>query len=362
MKFLIFAMGPGESSHGYAMIQYLAEKQHQTVFALRHDGNLPFYNTHPCLDLVVTPTPSDLQELVSAVQPDGIIICNSKAFNDTAFVETRPWKAIPTFSIDTNWLFEPTGECRCIQWLDRYFVALPPALFERGLKENGGLFTIPPAMRSRIEPIGFVPSYPKPDELVKERIRQALRIQSHEKLIFCYVSGHGAGVRVFVLDMLVHAVQRLRGRGHAIKVFATGNLEFSKTRPAYDWLLRPDQAIIEDFYAHVASADLIFMHHGFATIAQAISAHVPVIANVALRPTSSTLQTESGEITPLQQAGLCELLYSHCDPYKVQDTVEALLYDKSRIRKMQQIQRSYQSNGEQRLYDEIMKYLSRVRI
>jgi hypothetical protein len=218
-------------------------------------------------------------------------------------------------------------------------------------------------MRSRIEPIGFIPSYQKPDELVKGRIRQALSIQPHEKLIFCYVSGHGAGTRNFVLDMLVPVVHRLREKGRAIKVFVTGNLGLLKKRSSYqvDWLLLPRQAVIEDFYAHVASVDLVFMHHGLATIAQAISAQVPVVANIALRPIDFSLQSEVGEIIPLHQAGLCELLYSHFDLCKVQDTVESLLYDDPKIRKMQQMQKKYYSNGEQHLYRSIMEDLSCVR-
>jgi hypothetical protein len=362
MKFLVFAMGPGESSHGYAVTKYLMEKNHQITFALRQHVNLPFYTSHTFFDLVVTPTPSDLQGLVSTARPDAIILCNSKAFNDTPFMETCPWKTIPTFSIDSNWLFEPRSVNRCIQWLDKYFVAFPPSIFERGLKENGGHFSIPSSMRSRIEPIGFIPSYQKLDELVKGRIRQALSVQPHEKLIFCYVSGYGAGMRNFVLDILVPVVSRLRKKGQAIKVFVAGNLDLIKKWSSYDfdWLLRPRRAIIEDFYAHVASVDLVFMHHGLATIAQAISAQVPVVANIALRPIDPSLQSEVGEIMPLHQAGLCELLYSHFDLCKIQDTVEALLYDDQKIQKMQQMHRKYSSHGEQNLYTSVMEYLSCV--
>lgn len=364
MKFLVFAMGPGESSHGYAITKYLTEKNHQTIFALRQHVNLPFYTSHPSSDLVVTPTPSDLQELVSTARPDVILLCNSKAFNDTSFVETCPWKTIPTFGVDSNWLFEPEGTSRCIQWLDKYFVTFPPSIFEQGLKENGGQFCIPPSMRSRIEPVGFVPSYQKPNELVKGRIRQALSIQPHEKLIFCYVSGHGAGMRSFVLDRLVPVVHRLRRKGREIKVFVTGNLDLIKQRSSYqaDWLLLPRQAIIEDFYAHVASVDLAFVHHGLATIAQAISAQVPVVANIALRPVDFSLQSEAGEIMPLHQTGLCELFHGHFDLCRIQNTVEALLYDRQKIRKMQQIHRKYSCNGESHLYTSIMEYLSCAKI
>ena len=362
MRFLLFAIGSGESSQGYAIGRYLVEKKHQVIFALRQDAMVPFYASASFSDLVVTPTPHALQELVRKVQPDAILLCNSKTFNDdTAFVESSPWKSIPTFSVDANWLFEPTGSMRCIQWLDRYFVTFPPDVFELGLKENGGHFAIPPDVQPRVEAVGFIPFYQKPDAQEKARVRQALSIQPHEKLVFCYVSGYGASVRGFVLQGVLSAVSQLRKKGREIKVFAAGQLDCIQTHPSCDadWLVRHGQTAIDDFYAHVASADLVFQHQGLITIAQAISAHVPIIANIeGLFDVDGSLRLEIGEVLPLQRAGLCHFFFKQSNLCEVQNTIEALLYDEREICKIQQAQRNYCSSGEQCLYNAIMAYLS----
>ncbi len=362
MRFLIFAIGSGEASQGYAIGKYLVEQKHQVIFALRLDATVPIYTSVPFFDLVVAPTPHALQELVRRVQPDAILLCNSKTFNDdTAFVESSPWEAIPTFGVDANWLFEPTGSMRCIQWLDRYFVTFPPDIFERGLKENGGYFAIPPDIRPRVEPVGFVPFYQKPDVQERARVRQALSIQPHEKLIFCYVSGYGAGVRGFVLQRALSVVSQLRKKGREIKVFAAGQLDCIQTHPSceVDWLVRHGRTAIDDFYAHVASADLVFQHQGLITIAQAVSAHVPIIANIEeLFDVDGSLRLEIGEVLPLQQAGLCHFFFRQSNLGEVQNAIEALLYDEREICKVQQMQRKYCSGGEQSLYNAIMAYFS----
>jgi hypothetical protein len=358
MKFLVFAMGPGESSHGYAIARYLKEKDHEVVFALAQQSNLAFYTSSPFFDLVVTPTAGALQECVSTIEPDAALLCNSKAFNTTEFAEIRPWGNIPTFGVDSNWLFEPTGLFRCIQWLDNYFVVFPAPIFDLGLKKNAGHFTIPAEVLPRLKPVGFVPSYNKPDEQARVSIRQTLGVQAHEKLVFCYISGRGATVRSFVLYNLLPAVKKLRSKGRAIKVCVVGNLDLAEKLPSYnyDWLLL-QRSVIEDFYGHLASADLVFQHYGLGTLAQAISAQVPIIANVALNPTNLYPRMELKEVMPFYKAGMCKVLYKYSSASNIQDAVESLLYDERQIHKMQEAQRKHYSIGEQKIYELMMKYL-----
>ncbi|MBV9021986.1 MAG: hypothetical protein JOZ71_14900 [Ktedonobacteraceae bacterium] len=361
MKFLVFAMGPGESSHGYAIAQYLKGENHEVVFALQDHSFLPFYSHSPPFNLVVTSTPVALQDCVASLRPNAVLLCNSKTFNTTEFAEIRPWKTIPTFGVDSNWLFESTGPFRCIQWLDKYFVVFPASIFDLGLKKNAGHFTIPADLLPRVEPVGFVPSYTKPHEQVRMRIRQNLGVQAHEKLVFCYISGRGAAVRSYVLYNLLPAVKKLRSKGRAIKVFVVGNLDLVEKLSSYnnDWLLL-QRSIIEDFYGHLASADLVFQHYGLGTLAQAISAQVPIIANVALNPTNPYPRMELKEVTPFYKADMCQVLYKYSLPQDIQDTVEALLYDEQRIHQMQEAQKKYYSTGEQKIYELMMKYLQAI--
>jgi hypothetical protein len=351
-------MGPGESSHAYAIAKHFKEKGHQVVFALQQSANVPFYSHSSLFDLVVTPTVTALQELVSRVRPRTILLCNSKAFNATAFAEIRPWETIPTFGVDSNWLFESAGPYRCIQWLDRYFVVFPSSIFKLGLKENGGHFTIPAKILPRVVPVGFIPSYQKLDERVRWQIRQNLHIQSHEKLVFCYISGRGSGVMSFVLHNVCAAVEKLRSKGRAIKVLVVGNPDLVEKLPSYipDWLLL-QRSVLEDFYPYLASTDLVFQHHGFATLVQALSAQIPVIANVAIQDAAYP-RLQVNEVTPLYRAGLCKLLYKSSPSDEIQDVVESLLYNEQEIGKMQEAQKKHYSKGEEAIYEAVKKYLN----
>jgi hypothetical protein len=360
MKFVIFGMGSGEASQGYAMSNYLTKRGHQVIFALRYDETLPFYPSHSGLTSTVTPSVESLQELVCSTQPDAVILCNSKSFNvDTSFVEQCPWPSISTFSLDSNWLFESEGSTRCIQWLDRYFVIFPETFFRLGLREHGGIYSIPSSMLSRIKAVGFIPSYQKPDEQTRAAIRRRLGIQTHEKFIFCYISGYGAKNQVFVLDNLLHVVRELHRKGQAVKAVVCGKLDLVQhlLAPHIDWLL-PQQTLGGlEFFLHLASADLVFQHQGLATLAQAISAQVPVIMNVEVYSKHPHLQNDILEIMPSQRAGLCQFLYEHSPHEKIQQAVETLLYQKDIIGKMQILQKNHYSCGESVICDEMEKYL-----
>src|SRR5947209_7875257 len=179
MKFLIFTLGSGETAHGYAIARHIIEKKQQVVMALLQEGSLHFCAPLPELSVTLTTTPEALQELVHSVKPDAILLCNSKSFNDTSFAEVSPWDGIPTFGIDSNWLFDSVGPHRYIQWLDTYFIVLPEPLFKLGSKEHGGHFSISTERVSQMKPVGFIPSYQKPDEVARGQMRQKLGIEAH---------------------------------------------------------------------------------------------------------------------------------------------------------------------------------------
>lgn len=360
MKVLLFAQGPGESCHAYGMAQYLVAQNHQIVFALGQEINRRFYDAVPFLQPIVTPDVAALRALVDRTQPTIVLLCNSKIFNhDDDFVMRRPWP-MPTFGVDSNWLFEASGPVRCLQWVDGYFALFPPAVFQLGFVENGGHFTIPAHQKARITPVGFLPSYQKPEEPIRQHIRQQLGIRDEDKLIFCYVSGHGAGLRSYVLQHLFEAVSQLRYEGYVIKVCVIGNLKLLQHHfPAAiaDWLLFREMTA-DNFYAHLASSDLVFQHQGLATLAQAISAQIPVIAHVQEPHRFDQKWVEPGELPPLQRAGLCKLF---CDTTPIEEirlAVESLLYDQEAISTMQQAQITHFLPGEPSIYSLLMDHLA----
>jgi len=359
MKFLIFALGSGETAHGYAIAKHLVEKKHQVSMALLQEGSLHFCTPSPDISVAIATTPEALQALAKSIKPDAILLCNSKSFNDTSFAEVSPWDGIPTFGVDSNWLFDSVGPHRYIQWLDGYFIVLPEPLFKLGSKEHGGHFSLPTERVSQMMPVGFIPSYQKLDELTRRQVRQKLGIEAHEQLIFCYISGYAARVRAFILDNLFQAVRRLRSQGQSIKILAIGNLDLIENLSLYetDWLLWRKQATIEDFYTLLASADLVFQHQGHGTLSQAIAAQIPVIVNIEVRPDIPYPLIPMAENMTFQRAGLCHLLYSHSPLEDVQNAIETLLYDQAKICEMQCRQREHSSRGEPHLYTLLMEQL-----
>jgi hypothetical protein len=360
MKFLIFTMGPGETSHGYAFARYLLKKEQQVAMALLYESNLHFCCEALEIPITITPTPEALQTLVWEVRPDVVVLCNSKSFNDDrAFVERSPWPGVPTFSIDSNWLFDLVGPHQFLRWLDAYFIVLPEPLFKLGCKEAGGHFYIPFEWAAQIHPTGFLPAYQKPDALTRALTRQALGVQTHEQLLFCYLSGYGARARGFVLEHAFRAVRHLRSQGRAIKLLALGNLDLVEGREQYqdDWLTLRSKASAEEFYALLASADLVFQHQGHGTLSQAISAQVPVIVNIEVRADISYPLIPLAENLPFQQAGVCQLLYSHSPLEEVEAMIEKLLYDKQEREKMQSIQKKYAIPGDSGIYSLLMEQL-----
>lgn len=354
MRALIFAMGPGEAGHGCSIANHLINQNHDVSMAFRIEANERIAASLAINRTFIAANPHDLEKAVSAAKPEVILICNSKAFGETTFAELRPWET-PTFGVDSNWLFETTGPIRCIKWLDNYFVTFSEEIFQQGLIENGGSFKILPAMQPRIKPVGLIPSYDFPNEESRIKVRHALGIDPDEKLIFCYVSGRGADVRTYVLEHAVQAAEQLRKRGKKIKILALGSLDSIKNLSAFErsWV-RMQKTMVDDYFGHLAASDLVFQHHGLVTVAQAISAQVPVIANV---PSGSLFETEPGEVLPFYRSGLCEMLFDYSPPSEICDAMDELLFDEQRKEKMQQQQRIHHSRGEEHLVAHLTEQL-----
>jgi UDP:flavonoid glycosyltransferase YjiC (YdhE family) len=144
-----------------------------------------------------------------------------------------------------------------------------------------------------------------------------------------------------------------------IKVCVIGNIQLIQERfpcSIADWLIFRELTA-DDFYAHLASADLVFQHQGLATMAQAISAQIPVIAHVRHQRPSGPDWIENAELSPLQRAGLCKLFSAESPIEAITQMVEELLYHPQAIEQIQRIQQAYHSQGERCISRTIMQYL-----
>jgi hypothetical protein len=166
-------------------------------------------------------------------------------------------------------------------------------------------------------------------------------------------------MREYILANLVRVVKQLRAHGQVIKVLAIGNFDLIEDLSPYeaDWIQLQNQVTSEDFYHFLASSDLVFQHQGHGTLSQSITAQIPVIVNIEVRPDIPYPLIPLAENMAFQQAGLCQLLYSHSPLEEIQQMIETCLYDEQAIHTMQRAQQHHAIRGEVHLYSFLMKHL-----
>lgn len=352
-RFLCFAMASGETSQAYAIATYLHTHAYPVTLLLKKDVNRGFFaDSAPAFPVRNAPTVELLQQYVGEYKPDVIILCNSKSFRDDPAFWNAPSSLFPdklVVSVDSNWLFLPTSKLYPYnRWMDRYYINLPKAVFDAGLLEHGGMFDIPKPIASRLEPIGCVPAYQPITKEERKRIRDAHGVPDAEKVIFCYVSGFGAGSRSWVFDNLLHAVDELQRPD--IKIVIFGDV----TKIDTDSLKRPDVILppktnMDMFYSALGASDLVFQHQGLATLEQAICARIPTIANVTVYPDDEYPQLHIGEVRPFAQVGAC-ILHQKITPIsKIAASIQTLLFDEQAIAAMKKCQEEQWSDGEAEL-------------
>lgn len=362
IKFLFVARGPGEAAQARALARYIAAKGGKILFAILKQENRFFLEKDKNFKIFFTPEPLMLKTLAGKEKPDVILFFNSKTWGKSLSENPFFLKYPLSLSVDSNWLFNEKKypAYPFLKNLGQYFVLFPKKIFEMGLKENGGNFEIEKTMREKIVPVGFIPSYEKPSAQTRLRIRKKFGLKKDEKWIFCYFSGFGAGHRVWALDNFLRAVDSLIKKGKKIRAIYTGptedlDLETIK-RP---WLLLQEKLSSDDYFLTLASADLVFQHQGMVTLAQAISANVPVICNVGLlRNESSLLKLHFWEVESFAKVGACKMFSKSSPSVKISQAIEELLYHNSTVEKMRKKQRSIFENGEKRTFEIIKKLLN----
>lgn len=362
IKFLIVTMGPGETAQGAALANYAYSKGEDVVIASRKEINYSFFqNYREKFRFYLTETEVQLIELYNREKPDVLVFCNSKIFRYYPnFLAKAPSSKPVSVSLDSNWLFLK-GEVwySVIEWLDRYFIVFPEKIFNSGLKEYGGNYSIPEEKLARIEPVGFIPSYKKSSPKNKAIIREKYGIVDNEKLIFAYFSGFGAEYKPWALEHLINATEMLIKKGAKIKILyigSAGNLGDSMKK---DWIIVKEKLEIDEFYDTLAGADLVFQHQGLGTLAQAISANIPTIANVQdIKDEKYPRHSHAWEVGPFAKLGMCTLFFKSTQANVISEEIEKLLYDENRIKEMKGSQKENFVSGEKNAYASIKKMLN----
>jgi len=349
-KFCFVSRGPGETGQARALAKFLSKKGGEILFCLHQERNLFFLKDDKEFKIFLTPTPKDLKKVVEKEKPDFLFLFNSKMWDDK-FKKKCPFKKPKfVFCFDSNWLFndEKYPQYKFVKWANRYFILFPQKIFELGLKEFGGNFEIEEKMKRKLIPIGFIPSYSLLPEEKKKEIKKELGIKG--KLIFSYFSGFGAGYRSFALENFVKALERLVKRKKEIRAIYIGpRLGIRK-----DWLIEKEGVSAKKYFEILASSDLVFMHQGMVTLAQAISCQIPVICNVSILKTELP-KLHFWEVLPFKKVGVCEMFSKTTKIEKIVKRIEELLFNKKEIEKMKKRQKEIFEKGEEKFSKELEK-------
>jgi len=235
---------------------------------------------------------------------------------------------------------------------------LPKKVFRFGQKEFGGHYRISHEMLKKIKVVGMIPSYKSLPARVRSPIRRKYA-KPGEKLIFLYASVGGL-IKPEVFGTLMEAVETLRGQGRRIRIVHAGDYGLPRrVKRRYPWLTYAGPVTTDEFYAILASSDLVFQHQGLGTLAQAISAGVPAIANVKdVRDERSPWHAHAWEVEPFARAGAC-MFFSFSDPIKkIITAIESLLYDEKKGQRMRQDQKAIYSAGELVVFEDIKRLLN----
>lgn len=346
-------MASGETSQAYAIAEYLHSTGKPVTLLIKKDVTRGFFtDSSPGFPVRMAPTVDLLKQYVGEYKPEVLVLCNSKSFRDDPTFWNAPSSLFPdllTVTVDSNWLFLPTSTLYPYnRWVDRYYINLPSDVFQAGMLEHGGTFDIPKSISARLEPVGCIPSYVPETDVERKRMRELIGVRDEEKLIFCYVSGFGAGSRSWVFDNLLHAIDELQQPN--IKILIFGDV----TKIDLDSLKRKDIIIppktnMDAFYSALAASDLVFQHQGLATLEQAISAQVPVIANVTSYPDDEYPDLHMWEVQPFAHMGACVLHTKTTPVSKIANSIHTYLFDTGAIAEMKEAQKKQWSDGEPEL-------------
>jgi len=360
-RFFIATMGPGEIGQGMAFAQYALSRGNFVALSVPDPQYLPLVQVqHPQFSSLIAKNSMALKKAIRVEKADILILCNSKIFtrNDD-FDKSPPKPKIPTLSIDSNWLFSPSGPYISIPWVDKYCLNLPKPIFQLGLKENGGHYQISKKILKKINVVGLIPSYRPLSIEEKNKIRKQYGVLGDEKLIFLYTSiGYMIKLAVFIKAYKI--AKKLRAKGKKVKVIYFGDLPpVSLNSKDRCWFLTLPRTNTEHFSKVLASSDLVFQHQGLSTLEQAIGAQVPVIANVkdAKYEKYPKRHMHAWEVGPFARYGACAMFFFDDSSDAIASCAEDILFNKKRREAMRRKQRALYKKGEEKVYNEAIKLL-----
>jgi len=285
--------------------------------------------------------------------------------------------------LDSNWLFSQDKRAffKTPTWIDRIYVVMPSEIYQMGLAGNGGHYKTPKMFKEKISCLGFVPSGNRVSTATKERIRKNLKIRENEKLIFVYFGFLEKVLAPAFFPVLKEVIHKFSQNNKSIKVLFTGKYTLEEKWVIHGGWIRREK----EFNTHLASTDLIIQHHGLGTLPKAIHNQVPTICLVPeiKKDIPYYKHSEFYEIEPFKRLNLCEILpinissntankcmhFFLSDPeryplsgisipaQRLKKLLTNLLYDKGKIKSLQNAQKRYFERGEENIYKDLIYLL-----
>lgn len=350
MKFLVVNNGLGELAISLSFANFLRTKSHEIKFFVGQNEKKVLSST--TISYEVVGDNAILQNKVDQYSPDVLILSNSKT--TYRWFKTRPHAPKLIISIDANWLFSFTGEHRVHSWIDLYSVTFPREIFNLGLKEYGGHYSILPEIKEKIIAPGFIPTSKKLNRFEKTRYRKILGVNS-DKVIVGYF-GRFVTYREFLLERVLRAVEKI-DNSERIKFIFIGE----KPKKDYlrkSWFNWKQWLSNEDFENTIGAADLLISHHGMGTISKAVRNSVPVLSFIPKPIANKQVTSEFLEIEPFVKLDLVKHAYYDDLMEKISKSISDLLFNQSTIRQIRVNQKKIFRPGERILYQKILKILN----
>ena len=372
----------GELAQAKAVAFYAKKKGDQNIFIAKEPGLISSIKSDG-FEGIPTRDTSTTRKIIKRLNPDALFLCNSKSIFIVGdpILNKPPLPPKPLIcSLDSNWLFSQDKRSffKAPTWIDRIYVVMPSEIYQMGLIENGGHYKIPKMFKEKISCPGFVPSGNRVSTATKERIRKNLKIRENEKLIFVYFGFLEKVLAPAFFPVLKELIHKFSQNNKSIKVLFTGKYTLEEKWVIHGGWIKTEK----EFNTHLASADLIIQHHGLGTLPKAIRNQVPVICLVPeiKKDIPYYKHSEFYEIQPFKRLNLCEtlpysissrnkcihLLSSKLDPtsdisipaQRLKKLLTNLLYDKGKIKSLQNAQKRYFESGEQNIYKDLIYLLS----
>ena len=365
MKCAYVVQGFGEFSQAEAFARYAQTRGDSNIF-ICDDPALIDLIKKSGFEVIRATTTHKTQQIIRKARPDVLFLCNSKTvyMRDEAILKEAPLPPRPlTASFDSNWLFlnHKKSLFRVPEWLDLPLVVMPEVIYTKGLKKNGGRYTIGANFAQKIFCPGFIPSGFRVSSREKAAIRGKLGIKPGEKLIFSYFGIREPLILQNYVSALEKIIPQLEKNGKKVKVFLKIHKEL-KHLPRADWLLTKKWLSAEDYVRYLAAADLVIQHHGLGTLPKVIRNQVPALCVVPdlAKKYAFYEHSPSFEIEAFQRLGLCASIPYSFSATQLSRQTQRLLFNKKVVSAMKKAQARVFQSGEKTAYNHIVSRLKKI--